>query len=77
MTTEWRADFDGPKQALESFATKPLFADWDRCVKGAALLRFFSSLSRACLGKPAVFAVLFVRFVCKNDHFAKTGSGHT
>ncbi len=24
-----RADFDSPQQALESFATKPLFADWD------------------------------------------------
>ena len=24
-----RADFDSPRQALELFATKPLFADWD------------------------------------------------
>jgi alpha-beta hydrolase superfamily lysophospholipase len=38
-----RADFDGPQQALESFATKPLFADWDRCVE--TLCVFVPSLS--------------------------------
>ena len=38
-TSRRRADFDSPEQALESFAPKALFADWDpRSLEGCELV---------------------------------------